>query len=111
MAKRKSKKSKASMVETPSMPEEREQRSVTVRKIDNGYLAEHSSSGGEGGYTSKTVYHPKKPTIMMDMAGEKQARKFVADSRGDKQNKKPAAKSSRTGSSKSRMKALEGKLI
>lgn len=51
--------------------EEREHRSVTMRKIKNGYLTEHSRSGGEGPYESETLYHPKKPKIEMTVGDTK----------------------------------------
>lgn len=53
---------------------DREHKSVTVRKIGNGYLAEHSSDDGEG-YKSKTVYHPKKPTFSLEPAAPKKLTK------------------------------------
>lgn len=69
-AKKKTKVAKSvAMPETP-MKSDREHKSVTVRKIDNGFLAEHSHDTG-GEYKTKTVYHPKKPNITLDAAPSK----------------------------------------
>jgi hypothetical protein len=42
--------------------------SVRTEKIENGFLAHHSTSDGKGNYQSKTVYHPKMPTIAIQAA-------------------------------------------
>jgi hypothetical protein len=45
--------------------------SVTVRKIDNGYISTHSTET-DGTYTSREEYHAEKPTIEEVMgAGDK----------------------------------------
>lgn len=39
-----------------------ERQSLRIEKIDNGYLAHHSSEGPKG-YQTKTVYHAQKPVL------------------------------------------------
>lgn len=39
-----------------------EHMSVSVRKIDNGFIVSHSKSGPKG-YSRTEVYHPAKPAI------------------------------------------------
>ncbi len=41
--------------------------SISVRKIDNGYVARHSHSSPQG-YTEREVYHATKPKIAMPAA-------------------------------------------
>lgn len=64
-AKRKSKLAKG-CCDTVPMRSEREHRSVTVRKIANGYLVDQSTSGPEG-YKSEETYVAKKPKIEMQI--------------------------------------------
>lgn len=69
MAKKSKSKKAVATCDMPYRPES-ERKSVTVRKIDNGYLAEHDTSGPDG-YKSKTVYHQKKPTFTLEPAKPK----------------------------------------
>lgn len=55
------KKGKSTMA-SPVMSDNHHQ-SVSVRKIENGYVASHSSSGPKGEYQSTEYFHPKKPSI------------------------------------------------
>lgn len=65
------KKRKPKAAKPMDMPSsEREHRSVSVRKIKNGFLAEHSSSGPDTEYKSETTYHAKKPKITFDVQGD-----------------------------------------
>jgi len=70
MAKKSKKSKKNTGMEVVPWREDRERKSVSVRKIDNGYLAEHDESGPDG-YKSKTVYHPKKPAFVLEPAPTK----------------------------------------
>lgn len=45
-----------------TMPCEGEHMSVSVRKIDNGFIVSRSKSGPKG-YEHTEVYHPEKPAI------------------------------------------------
>ena len=51
-------KGNASPIAMPSS----ERQSLRIEKIDNGYLAHHSTDGPKG-YETKTVYHPQKPVL------------------------------------------------
>lgn len=44
------------------LSDEPEHHSVSVRKIDNGFIV-HTSKSGPSGYNSSESYHPKKPNI------------------------------------------------
>lgn len=44
------------------LSDEPEHHSVSVRKIDNGFIVRTSKSGPSG-YNSSEAYHPKKPNI------------------------------------------------
>ena len=44
-----------------------ENQSVRIEKIANGFLSHHSTSDPKKGYVSKTVYHPKKPTLKVSV--------------------------------------------
>lgn len=59
----------------PVRRDEPEYVSVTIRKIDNGYVASHSRSGPKG-FEHREVYHAKKPDLTtpgkpMDMGSTK----------------------------------------
>jgi hypothetical protein len=43
-------------------PEDREHRSVSIEKIENGYLRHETHSQGDQ-YSSKTTYHNEKPSM------------------------------------------------
>lgn len=45
--------------------------SVSVRKIANGFIAQHSRTGPKGDYQSTETFHPKKPAISVSMPSPK----------------------------------------
>ncbi|MDE2105139.1 MAG: hypothetical protein KGL39_48375 [Patescibacteria group bacterium] len=49
---------------TRSPLSDHEHQSVSVRKIDNGYIASHSYDGRKG-YESHDTFHAQKPVIVM----------------------------------------------
>jgi len=61
MAKTRSSPKGKGMGATMPMPES-ERQSLRIEKIDNGYLAHHSTEGPKG-YQTKTVFHAKKPVV------------------------------------------------
>ena len=45
-----------------------ERQSVRIEKIENGYLAHHSTDDPKKGYQTKTVFHPEKPQLTVEVA-------------------------------------------
>lgn len=70
--KRKAKKSKANkgMVDCAPAVSENERRSVSVRKISNGYIVSKSQSGKDG-WKDEEMFVAKKPTIEMQVKQSK----------------------------------------
>lgn len=60
-AKRKSS-PKASQPKAIAMPSSQNE-SISVRKIDNGFIVRHSSSGKDGSYKEREMFTPKKPNL------------------------------------------------
>jgi hypothetical protein len=56
------KKSGANAATAVPMPY-RERESVSVRKIDNGFIVTHTSCGKDGGYRETECFSPKKPDL------------------------------------------------
>ena len=44
-----------------------ERQSVRIEKIENGYLAHHSTDDPKKGYITRTVYHQDKPQLVVDV--------------------------------------------
>lgn len=65
------KRSNPSVVSTYREPESVR---VSVRKIDNGFLVTHSTSGPKG-YKESEFYHPTKPKLDMPTAKPAPAKK------------------------------------
>lgn len=59
---RKGSKLRKSKVANAFEESEHEHHSVSVRKIDNGFVV-HKSSSGPKGYDSSETYHEKKPIV------------------------------------------------
>lgn len=57
--------------------ESEEYHSVSVRKIDNGYLLSRSSSGPKG-YKTKELYYSEKPVIDVDKIVEEKQKEMTA---------------------------------
>lgn len=52
----------------PMPVRENQEHNISVRKIDNGYIARHSTMDTKGsGYKQREVYHPTKPTIKVSV--------------------------------------------
>ena len=49
-------------VETVETPRD-ERESISIRKIDNGYIIRHESTGPKGEWRSREMYSEKKPYL------------------------------------------------
>lgn len=47
------------------------ERSVSIRKIENGYIVSESIYGGKGGYKSKETFTAKPPVVQVEPGGKK----------------------------------------
>lgn len=53
------------MISSVSSPE----GSIHVRKIDNGYVVRHETTGDDGSWNSRETYHPDRPEIELKVGG------------------------------------------
>lgn len=61
----------AALAKTAAPSEMNEEVSVSVRKIDNGYIKRVSNYGPGGGYKTEETYSVERPSAMME--GERAA--------------------------------------
>lgn len=54
---------KAAPVTRVSVSDGKTERSVSVRKIDNGYIVSETTYGGRGGYKCRERFTEKAPTL------------------------------------------------
>jgi hypothetical protein len=66
------KKPTAPAVKMPMPTSVDSERSIHVRKIENGHIIRESGMDGKGNYMSKETYSPTPPTIQMSPAPTKQ---------------------------------------
>lgn len=55
--------SKAAPLTRVSVSDGKTERSVSVRKIDNGYIVSETTYGGRGGYKCRERFTEKAPTL------------------------------------------------
>lgn len=65
MAKKKSKKAKAEAAASPTIPPDREYHSVSVRKIENGFLITKNIERN-GKYESREFFSKVRPSVNID---------------------------------------------
>lgn len=64
-----SKSNKAAPIARVSVSDGKTERTVSVRKIENGYIVSESTYGGRGGYKCTERFTDKAPTL--DVSGPK----------------------------------------